>query len=72
MGINKVEYAGRTLVDLTEDTISADKMLSGETAHDKTGETITGTLVAQRYYVGTTEPDTSFGEDGDVYLKVGG
>lgn len=71
MNINKVIYRDKTLLDLTEDTISADKLMSGETAHDKTGEMITGSLIIQRYYVGTTEPDASFGNDGDIYLKVG-
>ena len=41
--INKVVYAGDTLIDLTADTISADKLASGITAHDKSGAIITGT-----------------------------
>ena len=43
MTINKVIYGGRTLIDLTGDTVTADKILSGFTAHDKGGESITGT-----------------------------
>lgn len=34
---------GRVLIDLTTDTVAADKLLKDYTAHDKTGETITGT-----------------------------
>ncbi len=41
--INKVVYGEQVLIDLTEDTVVADKMLSGFTAHDKSGATITGT-----------------------------
>lgn len=41
--ISKVVYGGKTLIDLTADTVIADKMLSGYTAHDKSGATITGT-----------------------------
>lgn len=41
--INKVIYGGRTLIDLSGDTVTADKILDGFTAHDKKGETITGT-----------------------------
>lgn len=41
--INKVVYAGSTLIDLTGDTVSADKLASGITAHDKSGAIITGT-----------------------------
>ena len=43
MAINKVIYGGETLIDLTGDTVTADKILSGFTAHDKGGESITGT-----------------------------
>ena len=43
MAINKVIYGGETLIDLTSDTVSADKMLEGFTAHDKCGALITGT-----------------------------
>lgn len=43
MAINKVIYGGNTLIDLTADTITADKLQSGVTAHDKSGAVITGT-----------------------------
>lgn len=43
MAINKVIYGNTTLIDLTADTVTADKMLSGFTAHDASGATITGT-----------------------------
>lgn len=43
MAVNKVIYGTQTLIDLTSDTVSADKMLTGITAHDKSGEVITGT-----------------------------
>ena len=41
--INKVIYGGETLIDLTGDTVSVDKLLSGITAHDKSGAKIVGT-----------------------------
>lgn len=41
--INKIIYGGRTLIDLTGDTITPDKLAEGITAHDKTGTIITGT-----------------------------
>ena len=41
--ISKVVYGGKTLIDLTADTITADKLLSTYTAHDKSGAPITGT-----------------------------
>lgn len=42
MAINKVVYGGNTLIDLTGDTVTADKILTGFTAHGKDGEAITG------------------------------
>lgn len=43
MGVNKIIYGGKTLMDLTADTVTADKLLEGITAHDMSGATITGT-----------------------------
>ena len=42
MGVSKVIYGGRTLIDLTSDTIVPDKLLKGYTAHGPDGEEITG------------------------------
>lgn len=41
---NKVIYNDNVLIDLTSDTIDAENLMSGYTAHDKTGTLITGTL----------------------------
>ena len=41
--VNKVIYGGKTLIDLTADTVEASKMLSGFKAHDKSGAIVTGT-----------------------------
>lgn len=41
--INKVVYGGTVLIDLTADTVTADKILASYTAHDKSGTVITGT-----------------------------
>lgn len=43
MAVNKVIYGGNILIDLTTDTVTADKLASGITAHDASGKTITGT-----------------------------
>lgn len=43
MAINKVIYGGNTLIDLTSDTVTADQLKSGVTAHDASGAVITGT-----------------------------
>ena len=43
MAISKVIYGGETLIDLTADTVTADKLLSGTKAHGANGEQIVGT-----------------------------
>lgn len=42
MGYSKIIYDGRTLIDLTGDTVKADKLLEGYTAHGADGEVING------------------------------
>ena len=41
--INKLVVGNETKFDLTADTVTADKLLKGATAHDKSGAPITGT-----------------------------
>ena len=41
--VNKVIYGGNTLIDLTSDTVTADKILKNFTAHAASGAPITGT-----------------------------
>lgn len=44
MAINKVIYGGTTLIDLSGDSLaSANQLMQGVTAHDRTGALITGT-----------------------------
>ena len=42
MAISKVVYGGNTLIDLTGDTVKADKLLKGYKAHGADGEIING------------------------------
>ncbi len=53
MGISKVIYGNTTLIDLTADTVVANKLLSGYTAHGADGESILGSC--------TFDADTSDG-----------
>lgn len=59
MAINKVIYGSETLIDLTGDTVEPAKLLSGATAHDKTGETIEGTCT---FDVDSTDGTVAVGE----------
>mgnify|MGYP004520245951 CR=1 FL=1 len=49
---NKINYGDRTLIDLTEDTVTPETLKLGATAHDASGRQITGTL-------DTTPPEES-------------
>lgn len=42
MAKNKIIYGGDVLIDLTADTVTADKVLEGYTFHDKAGEILEG------------------------------
>lgn len=53
--VNKVVFAGKTLIDLTGDTVTADALHQGITAHDKSGAAITGTNT----YDSDTSDDTA-------------
>lgn len=45
MAVSKVVYGNQTLIDLTGDTVTADTLLAGTTAHSKAGVQLTGTAV---------------------------
>lgn len=43
MAISKIIYGGKTLIDLTNDTVEPSKLLKDFTAHGRDGEPVTGT-----------------------------
>lgn len=49
MGVSKVEYSGRTLIDLTADTVTPESLLEGVTAHNAAGEVIVGRLSVKNF-----------------------
>lgn len=55
MAKNKIIYGGEVLLDLTSDTVTAADLKEGVTAHDKSGEVITGTNT----YDSDTSEDTA-------------
>lgn len=57
MPVNKVIYGGTTLIDLTADTVNHSTLLSGVTAHDRSGNTVIGTITG--IGAGTYTPSTS-------------
>lgn len=64
MAVNQVIYDGETLIDLRADTVTPATLLSGTTAHDKSGNQITGTLTRE------TETWTFTMENGSTVTKV--
>lgn len=44
MPVNKVVYGGNILIDLTNDTVTADTLFKGYIAHRADGTIITGTM----------------------------
>lgn len=69
MAVNKFVYNGIVKIDLTEDTVDVDKLLSGYTAHKKDGTIITGEVDFVTYYTGSSVPSSSLGANGDIYLQ---
>ena len=55
MGKSKIIFGGEVLIDLTSDTVSEDKVLSGATFHDKKGDALEGTCT----YDSDTTDDTA-------------
>lgn len=59
MAKNKIIYGDTVLIDLTSDTVDAEHLLSGYTAHDKSGNIITGT---NTYDADTSDADATAAE----------
>ena len=49
MSVNKVTAFGENLIDLTEDTVTKDTLVKGVTAHDASGNSVTGTFDTDKY-----------------------
>lgn len=46
MGVNKVVFGAVSIVDISDSTVTEDKLAKGYTAYDKAGDKITGTMEA--------------------------
>ena len=69
MAISKVVYGGNTLIDLTADTITADKLKTGYTAHGADGEVITGTCDHDSNTQDATAADSEILSGKTAYVK---
>lgn len=71
MAVNKVICYETVLFDLSNDTVTAETLLSGIVAHGADGEVIVGTMEpAPSVLSGTTVPTANLGTNGDTYLKL--
>ena len=76
MAKNKIIYGNETLIDLTDDTVSANNLLSGATAHDRSGTQITGSVVIPTDFVpastgGTFEGDVTIDKTDGTTSTIG-
>lgn len=69
MAISKVVYGGNTLIDLTADTIKAEHLQAGYTAHGADGEPITGTNDWDSNTQDATAADTEILQGKTAYVK---
>lgn len=63
MGISKVNFGGDTLIDLTNDSVTADMLAKGATAHDAAGERVIGAFEPALIVTVTKNADGTFGAD---------
>lgn len=71
MAFAKIILNGTTLMDVTDNTVTAARLQSGYTGTGADGNPVNGTLVFATYYTGTAAPSSSLGANGDVYLQTG-
>lgn len=69
MAISKVVYGGETLIDLTADTVTKDKVLKGYTAHGADGEVITGSCEYDANTQDATAADAEILKGKTAYVK---
>ena len=69
MAISKIVYGGNTLIDLTADTVTKEKLLEGTTAHGANGELITGTCDFDANTQDATATDTEILSGKTAYNK---
>ena len=57
--VNKVEFAGQTIMDISNDTVTPSDVLDGVTFHDRSGAPQTGAVITHNVYDGLDSTSTS-------------
>ena len=71
MAVNKVEYGGSVLIDLSGDTVTEDTLMEGATAHDAAGNPINGKApAAEDLEAELTQQETSLGEQDSLLAQI--
>lgn len=74
MAINKVNYGGTTLIDLTDATAVASDVAQGKYFYGADGVrtlgTSSGSVSGQSIYSGESTPSSSLGTNGDLYFQM--
>lgn len=58
-----------SVLDTSDADATVGDIVTGKTAYVN-GQKITGQLVINKYYTGSTAPSSSLGNDGDLYLQT--
>lgn len=69
MAVNKVVFGNETLIDISKDTVTKDKLLAGFTAHDQDGNPITGECTYDAYTGDATATADEILYDEEAYVK---
>lgn len=70
MGVNKVLFGSVPVMDISDSTVTEERLARGVTAYDKTGEKITGTMELILIATDDGNGNVSLTTNGDI--TVGG
>lgn len=69
--VNKVVLGNETLIDLTNDTVNANNLLAGETAHDRSGNQVQGNVAVPTNLDDLSDVSASSPSNGDLLFNNG-